>query len=60
MAITSKQYIVAAKKRKDEYMLMRDALMKIAFASETSDTDRIAAINTIFQIDTEGVPLPYK
>jgi hypothetical protein len=37
---------------------MRDALIRIALAYETSDADRIAAINTIYMIDSSDIPYP--
>lgn len=59
MAISSKQYIEASNKRKDEYRMMREYLLEIALASDTSAGDRIAAINTIYKIDADGIPAPY-
>jgi len=58
MAKTSKEIIAAKRKRVDEYKQMRQALIEIVEASDTSDADRIAAINTIYKIDAEGVPMP--
>lgn len=58
LAITSKERIEASRKRKEEYRQMRDALLKIALASDTTNTDRIAAISTIYRIDTDGIPYP--
>ncbi len=58
MAKTSKEIIAAKRKRIDEYKQMRQALIEIVEASDTSDADRIAAINTIYKIDAEGVPMP--
>lgn len=59
MAISSKQYIEASNKRKEEYKKMREYLLNIALSSDTSAGDRIAAINTIYKIDADGIPLPY-
>jgi hypothetical protein len=58
MATTSKERVEAVRKRKDEYRHMRDALIRIALAYETSDADRIAAINTIYKIDSSDIPYP--
>lgn len=58
MAKSSKEIIAAKRKRVDEYKQMRQALIEIVEASDTSDADRIAAINTIYKIDAEGVPMP--
>ncbi len=60
MAITSKEKAVANLNRKEEYRQMREALIKIALASDTANADRIAAVKTIYQIDAEGVPTAYK
>ena len=56
MAKSSREIISAARKRREEYKLMRDALMNIALATDATNADRIAAINTIRLIDAEGVP----
>jgi hypothetical protein len=37
---------------------MRQALLEIVEAADTTNADRIAAINTIYKMDAEGVPLP--
>lgn len=58
MATTGKQLAERRKQRESEYAAMRDALLKIATAEETKDSDRIAAINTIYKFDTEGMPEP--
>ena len=59
MAISAKQRIEARNKQENEYKIMRERLLEIATASETIDADRIAAINTIYMLDKDGVPLPY-
>lgn len=58
MAKTSKEQIEEIRKRKNEYSMMRAALLEIVEASDTENADKIAAINTIYKIDAEGVPLP--
>lgn len=58
MAKTSKEIVAEKRQREDEYKRMRQALLDIVEASDTNNTDRIAAINTIYKIDTEGIPLP--
>ena len=58
MATTSKERVEAARKQKEEYRLMREALIKIALASDSSDSDRLAAVNTIYLIDTSDIPYP--
>lgn len=55
---TSKEIIAEKRQREDEYKRMRQALLEIVEAADTTNTDKIAAINTIYKIDVEGVPLP--
>lgn len=59
MAITSKQKIEARRKQENEYRIMREKLLEIATASDTSNTDRIAAINTIYTLDSNILPAPH-
>lgn len=58
MAKTSKQMIEEKRQREKEYIQMRNILIKIVEAADTSNADRIAAINTIHKLDLEGVPMP--
>lgn len=58
MAKTSKEMIAEKRAREDEYKKMRQALLDIVAAAETTNADRIAAINTICKMDAEGVPMP--
>lgn len=58
MAKTGKEQVEKIRQRKNEYSRMRAALMDIVEASDTTNTDRINAINTIMRMDAEGVPLP--
>lgn len=58
MAKTAQDIIEQRRKRIAEYDMMRGKLLSIIEAADTMDADRIAAINTIYQIDVEGVPLP--
>lgn len=58
MAKTAKERVKDAKNREDEYRTMRKLLMDIVEAKDTTNKDRINAINTIYMIDTEGVPIP--
>lgn len=58
MAKTSKERIAEKRAREDEYKRMRQALLEIVEAADTTNADRIAAINTIYKMDAEGVPLP--
>ena len=59
MAKTGKEIIAEKRARENEYILMRQALFDIVEAADTTNADRIAAINTIYKIDSEGVPLPH-
>lgn len=59
MAITSKQKIEARRKQENEYRIMREKLLEIATASDTSNADRIAAINTIYMLDSNTLPAPH-
>lgn len=58
MAKTAKEQIEEIRLRKAEYSRMRAKLMEIMEAADTEKADIIAAINTIYKIDMEGVPLP--
>lgn len=58
MAKTSKERIAEKRAKEDEYKRMRQALLEIVEAADTTNADRIAAINTIYKMDAEGVPLP--
>ena len=58
MAKTSKERIAEKRTREYEYEWMRQALLEIVEATDTTNADKIAAINTIYKIDVEGVPLP--
>ena len=58
MAKTAKEQIEEIRLRKAEYSRMRAKLMEIVEAADTEKADIIAAINTIYKIDMEGVPLP--
>ncbi len=58
MAKTAKMQAEEILNRKKEYSRMRAELIRIVEASDTTNTDRINAINTIMRIDVEGVPLP--
>lgn len=58
MAKTSKDYIAERQQRESEYSIMRQFLLNVVTASHASYSDRIAAINTIYKIDTEGIPYP--
>ena len=60
MAKTSKERIAEKRAREDEYKRMRQALIEIVEATDTTNADRIAAINTIYKMDAEGVPLPQR
>ena len=58
MAQISKERISRANERRAEYQHMREALLQIAYASDTSNADKVAAFSLVFKIDSEGVPLP--
>ena len=58
MAKTGKEQAQDIAKRKSEYSMMRAKLMAIVEGKDTTNTNRIAAINTIMRMDAEGVPLP--
>ena len=58
MAKTSKERVAEMQTRRAEYKMMRQTLLEIVMAADTTNTDRIAAINAIYKIDAEGVPLP--
>lgn len=58
MAKTSIERIAEKRARADEYKRMRQALLDIVEDAETTNADKIAAINTIYKIDAEGVPMP--
>lgn len=58
MAKTSKEQIEEIRKRKNEYSMMRAALMEIVEAPDTTKSEKISAINTVLKIDSEQVK-PY-
>lgn len=55
MAKTGKEQVEEIRQRKNEYTRMRAALIEIVEAADTTNADRIAAINTVIRID-EGIP----
>ena len=50
---TSKQRIEKMRKKRAEYKLMRESLMKIVESEKTTDSDRINAIKTIMEMDNQ-------
>lgn len=59
MAKTGKEKAKEGEVRKEQYRLMRQSLIDIVEAEDSTNTEKINAINTIYMIDTEGVPLPW-
>ena len=58
MAKTSKEQIEEKRIREKEYFQMRAILLDIINSENTNNSDKISAINTIFKMDKEGIPLP--
>lgn len=58
MAKTGKEQVEEIRQRKNEYARMRAVLVEIVEASDTTNTDKINAINTIMRMDVEGISLP--
>ncbi len=54
---TSKKRIEEQRQRKAEYAKMRAILLDIVNNETASNTDKIAAVNMIYQIDKD-MPLP--
>ena len=58
MAKTSKEYIEERRQRIEEYRKMRVTLLAVLDDPEASNGDRIGAINAIYRLDREGIPMP--
>jgi hypothetical protein len=58
MAKSSKEIIAEKRQRKEEYKKMRQTLIDIIESEKTTNAEKIAAIDVIFKIDAEGIPMP--
>ena len=58
MAKSSKEIIAEKRQRKEEYKKMRQTLIDIIESEKTTNAEKIAAIDVIYKIDAEGIPMP--
>ena len=58
MAKTSEEQVQEVRERKAEYEKIRSELIRIVNDPKAKYTDKVGAINAIYRLDVEGIPMP--